>query len=365
MNKRLKRIGLILSVAVLGVGIGLSTLTFLNSSSVGVQAAGPYKVLGDFNGWSGTEGTKDITEFTTNIGAQKVYYAKHTIYGEWKVHGSDVTWLGVGNLNDQAKGAGFSGTDNIISPDAEAPGSEYTFFIYEEGNRINVIKDAFLAGNMNGWATADETLKFTQNASSPWIFTFDTSLAAAATFKVNFGAWDGALGHYNMTASSATYGFLSSGEPDHNIVAGTGFYPGDYTITLDIVNYLVDISPKAATIANELMDYPTGEETGYVTANCAINYDYMKPRVVGLSDSELNIFKTSLDSNIVSARERYTSWALANGDDTTEMYVIEEPAGSLFEQIGYTDNMLLIIVSISIVGLTSLAGLYILRKKRA
>ena len=365
MNKRLKRIGLILSVAVLGVGIGLSTLTFLNSSSVGVQAAGPYKILGEFNEWNDTEGTKDITEFTTNIGAQKVYYAKHTIYGEWKVHGSDVTWLGVGNLNDQAKGAGFSGTDNIISPDTTAPGSEYTFFLYETDNRINVIKDVYLAGSANDWTTGDATRKFTQDPTKPWMYSFDTSLAAAEAFKVNFGGWEGVLGHYNMTASSATYGFVSSGDPDHNIVAGTGFYVGDYTITLDIVNYLVDISPKAATIANELMGYPTGEETGYVTANCAINYDYMKPRVVGLSDSELNIFKTSLDSNIVSARERYTSWALANGDDTTEMYVIEEPAGSLFEQIGYTDNMLLIIVSISIVCLTSLAGLYILRKKRA
>ena len=165
-----------------------------------------------------------MIDYTTKIGGAKVYYAKHTIYGEWKVHGSDVTYLGVGNLNDQPKGR-FLGTNNIISPDTTAPGSEYTF-LYETGNRINVIKDAYLVGTMNTWTTGDNTQKFTQSETKPWIYTFDTELTSSAEFKVNFGNWTGALGHYNMTSLSANYGFVSSGDPDHNIKTSTGFYDG-------------------------------------------------------------------------------------------------------------------------------------------
>ena len=106
-----------------------------------------------------------------------------------------------------------------------------------------------------------------------------------------------------MTSVSANYGFVSSGDPDHNIVAGTGFYAGNYTITLDIVNYLVDISPKASTMAAEINSYPSGDIS---TPECATKYAAIKPKVTNLSDSEKTIFETSSDVDIANARARYT-----------------------------------------------------------
>lgn len=355
-RKIMKKILRFLPVVALLAGVfGVATT---KSDSIRVDAAGPYKILGTFNGWSGETNTKDLTTFTTNIGGERVYYGKHTIWGEWKVHGSDVIWLGVGNLNDQAKGAGFSGTDNIISPDTTEPGSEYTFFLYETGNRINVIKDVYLAGSANNWTTGDATRKFTQDPTKPWMYSLDTSLAAAEAFKVNFGGWDGALGHYNMTSVSANYGFVSSGDPDHNIVAGTGFYAGNYTITLDIVNYLVDISPKASTMAAEINSYPGGDIS---TPECATKYAAIKPKVTNLSDSEKTIFETSSDVDIANARARYTQWATAN-NDLAGMYTPPSVSGRIYS-VNQQNNRALITL-IGLLGFTAIAGFYFLKTKK-
>lgn len=350
------------STMLLGIffSLGLS-----NGNMQAVDAAGPYKILGDFNGWNGTAGTKDLNDYTTTIGGTKVYYAKHMIYGEWKMHGSDVQWLGVGNLNDEAKGTGFSGRDNgnIVSPDASTPGTEYTFFAYETDNRINVIKDVFLVGTINGWTTGDATKKFTQDSTSPWLFTFDYTLAESDKFKLCFGnTWTGALGAYNITAESATYGFVSDGNPDHNITTNSNFYGGEYVIRLDIVNYLVNISPKALTVAEQIMSYDGGDLS---TPECETKYDAMKPKVVTMSTDELDVFKNSDNLTIASARARYTRWAIANGENATEMYT---PISGLGDSININPSTsqtnIKLTISIVVLNVILVAGYFVTRPKK-
>lgn len=354
---------LVASFAMVG-GVALSSglLTKNDDRFTEVTGAGPYKILGDFNTWSETVNTKDITNYTTRIDSSKVYYAKHTIYGQWKMHGSDVTWLGVGNLNDQAKGAGFSGTDNIISPDATAPGSEHTFLVYETNNRINVVKDAYLAGSMNSWTAGDASKKFTQDVAKPWIFTYETTFNMSDSFKINFGGWDGALGAYNITTESSIYGFISSGDPDHNITTDSSFYSGNYIVELDLANYLIDISPKAGTVSAQIMSYSGGD---VLTSECESKYDLMKPRVINMTSAEINTFKTSSDSTIANARARYTQWAVANGENETQMYSSPSTNGHNNDGIVRNAEMNLgMILTIGAIGLTIMAGFLLLKRKQ-
>ena len=84
-RKIMKKILRFLPVVALLAGVfGIATT---KSDSIRVDAAGPYKILGEFNDWSGETNTKDLTTFTTNIGGERVYYGKHTI---WRMESS---WL--------------------------------------------------------------------------------------------------------------------------------------------------------------------------------------------------------------------------------------------------------------------------------
>lgn len=338
-----------------------SALLSSGSSLTKTSAAAPYRIVGAFNGW-GESNAIQITDNTTKISGERVFYTKQAISGEWKIKSDEDNWNGYNKLHDGAKGSGFQliseGNDNLLMPTND----EYTILVYEGDNGINIFRNIYLTGNINGWTTADSNLIFTQNSTKPWLFDIEHDLTIIDQLKINFGSWTGALAGHNLAeVSKSVYGFIDVGGNDHNIGAsGANFHAGTHVISLDLVNYIITLSPTADNLSSEIMSYPAGA----VTLACEENYAKIKPRVVNLIASQLEEFKTSTDPTVVAARARYTQWAIANGEDSVEMYSNTElQQGDSVLNTQRVDNSLTATIIIGVIGITTIAGYYFITKK--
>lgn len=96
---------------------------------------------------------------------------------------------------------------------------------------------------------------------------------------------------------------------------------------------------------------------------CATKYQNAKTIVLSMSEDEINIFKSSTDENIVSARERYEAWCRANFDDSPYSGAIVSMSNRSSILI---NNNASLFVLISLISLTSLFALSfaLFKKKR-
>ena len=114
------------------------------------------------------------------------------------------------------------------------------------------------------------------------------------------------------------------------------------------------------TGAARLADFILGAETD---DQCTVKYEIAKAHYLGMSDEEKTTFKTSADTTIAAARERYEAWASAMGD--TNAY--EATTGAFNGNFG-NDGMTYTIIALSSLLVISLAGVavyFAIRKKKA
>ena len=100
-----------------------------------------------------------------------------------------------------------------------------------------------------------------------------------------------------------------------------------------------------------------------VADQCNFKYEIAKAHFLGMTEEEKTTFKTSADTNIAAARERYEAWASAVGD--TNAY--EATTGAFNGNFG-NDGMTYTIIALSSLLVISLAGVavyFAIRKKKA
>ena len=96
---------------------------------------------------------------------------------------------------------------------------------------------------------------------------------------------------------------------------------------------------------------------------CATKYQNAKTIVLSMSEDEINIFKSSTDENIVSARERYEAWCRANFDDSPYSGAIVSMSNRSSILINNNASLFVLISLISLASLFALSFAF-LKKKR-
>ena len=117
---------------------------------------------------------------------------------------------------------------------------------------------------------------------------------------------------------------------------------------------------SAENNATRLADFVLGSD---VTYQCNFKYEIAKAHFLGMTEEEKTTFKTSVDTTIAAARERYEAWASAVGD--TNAY--EATSGAFNGNFG-NDGMTYTIIALGSLLAVSLAGVavyFAIRKKKA
>lgn len=98
--------------------------------------------------------------------------------------------------------------------------------------------------------------------------------------------------------------------------------------------------------------------------SCETKYKNAKEMLLGLSEEEIEIFKTSEDEAIFAARERYIAWCAANNDSSFYSGPVVANANPL--GLAFDNNNLSIAIAVSFVTVVSLltALLLVLKKKK-
>ena len=110
----------------------------------------------------------------------------------------------------------------------------------------------------------------------------------------------------------------------------------------------------AVSVAGRIMAYAGGD---LITAECATKYSTIKSQMILLSSGSLNYFQNS--DALENARLRYVAWSVANGDNTPYSAA---PGRNLFST-NNEENRLVSVITISVLGLTTILGYYFLKKK--
>ena len=203
--------------------------------------------------------------------------------------------------------------------------------------------------NTIGTALAD-------NAYTAKIYKITGTITAINTAGRSYSISDGttplvAFGSYNQFAS------------DELIVGGTATFRGmiekyvksgattieltyNGTVTLDLVSY----TDAAIELAAEI----NGVDTSIA---CATKYTTYKAKVIALSAEALSKFETSTSTEIANARARYVAWCTANNDSTPYA------SGAAFIDNMTSGTALIAVAIVSVLGLLTLAGVMVIRKK--
>ena len=129
------------------------------------------------------------------------------------------------------------------------------------------------------------------------------------------------------------------------------------------------LKTSATSFANTLLKMNDDDYSGEVSpnegANCATNYSSMKTAYVALSSEVKNIFQYSSDYS--DARARMNAWAAANSETFT--YGNNTPFAaradiSSISGLQRSDSTTLIIVILSLVGLASVGGYLLIRRRK-
>lgn len=113
----------------------------------------------------------------------------------------------------------------------------------------------------------------------------------------------------------------------------------------------------AVSVAGRIMAYAGGD---LITAECATKYSTIKAQMLLLSSGSLTYFQNSTESNIQNARLRYVAWSVANGDNTPYSAA---PGRNLISS-NNEENRLVAVITISVLGLTTILGYYFLKNKK-
>ncbi len=112
----------------------------------------------------------------------------------------------------------------------------------------------------------------------------------------------------------------------------------------------------AVSVAGRIMAYEGGD---LITAECATKYSTIKAQMLLLSSGSLTYFQNS--TALEDARLRYVAWSVANGDNTP--YSAGSYPATTIES-AYSKKSLIFASVIGIIGLSTVAGFYFLRKKK-
>ncbi len=120
----------------------------------------------------------------------------------------------------------------------------------------------------------------------------------------------------------------------------------------------------AATLVADINTMAGGWSNPVATTSCAAHYLAAKSAVLyGISSTELETFKTSIDSDYVSARQTYEYWCTVNGDESPYSGSIVSSSNTL--KIASSSDTTTAIIVIAIVTVTATAiGFYFYSKKR-
>lgn len=216
-------------------------------------------------------------------------------------------------------------------------------------------------GNTGKYYVSDETWRFYQNESATLTITLD----------------DG----YELSSITASYSIKDSGklaDADGNkIDSGTkvACSGSSYTFTIDstsgtkgkvnftgfVIEYKsTSAGPTAASVAQEIKTMAGGWDNEVETANCSKNYKDAKALVLSLGADELEIFQTSTDTEIVSARATYEHWCDVNGDASP----YKSAAAESRRIIANSESTTMIVTIVTIVSASTIAGYFFLRKKK-
>jgi uncharacterized protein YjdB len=210
---------------------------------------------------------------------------------------------------------------------------------------------------------------------------------------------DAAACYYNVTAMGADITSLvvnisncSSAATDFVVTAGSTSNPAGTALTATVTNLAYKYTPATGSRYFKIAGSTTGTtyinsivvefgatETAATAAAYVLgiapdvdsakdycigtggNYSLAKAVVSGLSATELATFQDSSDATIVSARARYIFWAGRYGDNTPYASTYGTAAG-VITGLGNSTSIIAVAV-VSVLGLLTLAGVVVLKKK--
>jgi hypothetical protein len=239
MNKIFKRTSILTLFASVAIGMSLSINSSYKLNLSPVSAVGPYYLSGNFNGWDTTD-TPMITALEGTVHYYEIDYSLPAWTGHDREFKVNPNWLGAGNLKDQGRAIGFGGSDNITSPASPESGT-YVVTILDNFEDINVYKNAYLVGSINGWSTAHSSYKMSK--TSVLTYTFTQQFATTDEWKICFAPdWTGLIGASGLTQGAKDLGF--GGEDN---ITSTGIEAGFYDVTFTAGLNIIDITEAAPT----------------------------------------------------------------------------------------------------------------------
>lgn len=249
-------------------GIALSVTSKNSTNIIGANAAGPYYVSGNFNGWSTSN-----TPMTSMLNSRYFYYEIDYSQTGWNSGNREFkinpNWIGASNLKEYGKMLGFGGSDNITSPSTPEAGA-YLLTIRDSSKEINVYKNVYLIGTFNSWKLADASYKMSINAGK---FEFTMDLDTSSQFNFVFkNSWDYQIGGDALTQASKDLGF---GGTDN--ITSTSIVPGKYNVTFYPGVNEIDISKPTYTVTKFKGSTQIGTENVWVSeANYKPSFVYQQ-----------------------------------------------------------------------------------------
>jgi len=170
-----------------------------------------------------------------------------------------------------------------------------------------------------------------------------------ASWYMTFGGDDG----FRMINVGDDTRFIAHNHTSTRFAAYTAVPSGESTAFLYIDQPLG--YGEAKVFADWMMFHPGGD---IKTPECATKYASAKTKWTALSTSAKQVFEDHVD--FLNARNRLEKWAIANGETIEYFY---SGVSGVQEQILNKRNTLGAVIVVSILGISTLAGYYFIRKR--
>lgn len=253
-------------------------------------------------------------------------------------------------------------TDSLVVGDTTATGTSYVSF-----SGVSKSSGAVYAGNN---AKGNNVIQL-RDSSGSGIWT-TSSGGKVKSITVDWYSSTSAGRTLNVYLSNNPYSGVS-GSVVGTIVKGTST---TFTVTGDYAYVALKSNSGAMWINNISIEYGTEQSATNVanyimyedTSNqCSTKFDIAKGYFTGMSQSERNTFMTSSDYVISTARERFEAWARHEGKTISQVngdYVVSSQVNNLIHVFNESCTNVILIVVISIVGLSTLGGFFFIKKRK-
>jgi len=177
-------------------------------------------------------------------------------------------------------------------------------------------------------------------------------------------AYSSANDLYVSSTQGTLLGTIVCGTSTELTVQGTypyiGFRSADSAMYLTSVTITYGVGDTAVNLSNYIMYEDTPDQ-------CKTKFGVAQGYFEGLSSSERSSFMTSNDYVIATARERLQAWAKYHGKQIVyqdEDYIIKD--SRIINSIMNSENsgVIAIVTIIGLIGVTSLAGFFIIKKRK-